>query len=150
TYAVQLTQFNLGVEGTFQEFLLLLNPLGSSLLFLGLAFLFKGRKKYIALMIIYLLLSIILFANVVYYRSFTDFITLPVLTHTHNVGDIRRSILTLLKPLYLFFFMYSLFLLGFLVFRFVKIAKDDMNLRIIATVVVLHLTIVRLIIGLAE
>lgn len=150
TYAVQLTQFNLGVEGTFQEFLLLLNPLGSSLLFLGLAFLFKGRKKYIALMIIYLLLSIILFANVVYYRSFTDFITLPVLTQTQNLGDVSGSILTLLKPSDILLFMDFLFLMGLLVFRFVKIEKEDMKLRKVAALFALSLAIISANIGLAE
>src|SRR5699024_131219 len=77
TYFVQLTQFNLGIENTTQQFLLFLNPLGSSLLFLGLAFLFKGRKKYISLIIIDFLMSFLLYANVLYYRFFNDFITLP-------------------------------------------------------------------------
>ena len=33
TYTTQLTQFNLGIENAIQHFLLLLNPLGSSMLF---------------------------------------------------------------------------------------------------------------------
>jgi lipoteichoic acid synthase len=41
TYLAQLTQFDLGIENTLQKFLLIVNPLGSSLLFLGLASLFK-------------------------------------------------------------------------------------------------------------
>ena len=45
TYIVQLTQFNLGVENALQEFLLFLNPLGSSILFLGLAGFLKGGKN---------------------------------------------------------------------------------------------------------
>ncbi len=49
TYVTQLTVFNLGVEGTFQHFLLFINPLGSALLFLGLSFFAKGRRKYMLL-----------------------------------------------------------------------------------------------------
>ena len=52
TYIAQLTQFDLGIENTMQKFLLFLNPLGSSILFLGFAFLFKGRRKYIWLIVL--------------------------------------------------------------------------------------------------
>ncbi len=38
TYMVQLTQFDLGLIMSLQQFLLFLNPLGSSILFLGFAF----------------------------------------------------------------------------------------------------------------
>jgi len=38
TYISQQTQFDLGVEGVIQQFLLLLNPLGSAMLFLGFSF----------------------------------------------------------------------------------------------------------------
>ena len=52
TYLIQLTQFDLGLENSIQQFLLFLNPLGSSLLILGISFFFKDRKKYIWLIII--------------------------------------------------------------------------------------------------
>lgn len=45
TYIVQLTQLDLGIENNLQKFLLFINPLGSSLLFLGFALFFKGRKN---------------------------------------------------------------------------------------------------------
>ena len=37
TYIVQLTQFDLGIENSLQQFLLMLNPLGSAIVFLGFA-----------------------------------------------------------------------------------------------------------------
>ena len=92
TYIVQLTQFNLGVENALQEFLLFLNPLGSSILFLGLACFFKGRKKYIGLIVIDFLLTFLLYANVLYYRFFNDFITLPTIFQTQNFGDVSSSV----------------------------------------------------------
>lgn len=105
TYITQTTQFELGVEGPLQHFLLLLNPLGSALLFLGVSFLFKGKKKYTSLVVIYTLMSILLYANVVYYRFFSDFITLPTLFQTQNFGDLGGSILSLLKPFDILFFV---------------------------------------------
>ena len=45
TYIVQLTQFDLGLENTIQQFLLFINPLGSSLLFLGICILYLKDGK---------------------------------------------------------------------------------------------------------
>jgi len=98
TYIVQLYEFNLGIENGMQQFLLVLNPLGSVLFFLGFAFLGKGRRKYVWLLVIDFVLSFLLFANAVYYRSFNDFITLPTLMQTQNFGDVGGSVLALLKP----------------------------------------------------
>src|SRR5690606_34147551 len=99
TYIAQLTQFDLGVEGTLQEFLLLLNPLGTAMLFLGIAFFFKGRRRYIGLIIIDLIMSILLYANVAFYREFRNFITLPtILQGSQNVGVIGNSIGAIMKP----------------------------------------------------
>ncbi len=105
TYITQTTQFELGVEGFLQQFLLLLNPLGSAMLFLGLSFFFKGKRKYTSLVVIYTLMSILLYANVVYYRFFSDFITLPTIFQTQNFGDLGGSVLSLLKPYDVLFFV---------------------------------------------
>ncbi|MGN7476424.1 LTA synthase family protein [Solibacillus silvestris] len=105
TYITQLTQFELGVEGTLQQFLLLLNPLGSALLFLAVAFLFKGKRKITALVVMYTLMTVLLYANAVYYRFFSDFITLPTISQTQNFGDLGGSVLSLLKPYDLLFFV---------------------------------------------
>ena len=127
TYIVQLTQFDLGIENSLQKFLLFINPLGSALLFLGIAFFFKGRRKYIGLIVIDFLLSCLLYANILFYRFFNDFITLPTLTQTQNFGDVSGSVTTLLKPYDLLFFIDVIVLIGLLVFRFVKIDANDMN-----------------------
>ncbi|MFP3513554.1 glycerol phosphate lipoteichoic acid synthase, partial [Peribacillus sp. SIMBA_075] len=87
------------VEGGLQEFLLLINPLGSALLLLSLSLFFKGARKYWVLLSIYLGMSILLYANIVYYRFFSDFITLPTLFQTQNFGDLGGSVLTLIQPL---------------------------------------------------
>ena len=91
TYIAQLTQFDLGIENTIQEFLLFFNPLGSSLLFLSLAFLFKGKRKYTSLIVINSLLTLLLYANILYYRFFNDFITFPVISQMQNIGSVGSS-----------------------------------------------------------
>ncbi|MEK5080006.1 LTA synthase family protein [Solibacillus sp. FSL W7-1436] len=115
TYITQVTQFKLGVEGPLQQFLLLINPLGSAVLFLAVAFLFKRKRRLTALIIIYTLMTFLLFANSVYYRFFSDFITLPTISQTQNFGDLGGSVLTLLKPTDLLFFV-DIFVLIFIRF----------------------------------
>ncbi|TKC13803.1 LTA synthase family protein [Robertmurraya kyonggiensis] len=150
SYIIQLTQFELGIENTLQKFLLFMNPLGSSLLFLGFAFFFKGRRKYIALMLIDFILSFLLFANVVYYRFFNDFITLPTLFQTQNFGDVSGSVVTLLKPYDFLFFVDNVILIALLVFKVVKIEFKDMSRRKIAAVLSLALGFSSLNLALAE
>ncbi|MEK4083717.1 LTA synthase family protein [Psychrobacillus sp. FSL K6-1415] len=111
TYITQVTQFNLGVEGFLEHFLLLLNPLGSAMLFLGFSFFFKGGGKYTLLVIFYILMSFLLYANTVYYRFFSDFITLPTFTQTQNFGDLGGSVISLLKPYDILFFVDVLLLI---------------------------------------
>ncbi|WP_306010411.1 LTA synthase family protein [Bacillus sp. MMSF_3328] len=150
TYFVQLTQFNLGVDNGLQQFLLFLNPLGSSLLFLGLAFLFKGRSRYIALIVIDLFMSILLYANVMYYRFFNDFITLPTLTQTQNFGDVSGSIATLLKPWDFFFFADVLLIVALLLFQFKQLEVKQLAQRKVTALLLLALAISGLNLALAE
>jgi len=150
TYIVQLTQFDLGIQNSIQQFLLFLNPLGSSILFLGFAFFFKGKKKYIWLIIIDFLLSFLLYANVLYYRFFNDFITLPTLTQTQNFGDVSGSVVSLLKPYDLLFFADIVLLIGFLSFKFVKMELKDMSHRKAAVLLSVALGISGVNLALAE
>lgn len=111
TYITQATQFNLGVEGSLQQSLLFINPLGSALFFLGVSFIFKGRGKYVLLVVMYTLMSILLYANAVYYRFFSDFITLPTIYQTQNFGDLGGSVQSLLMPYDILFFVDVFFLI---------------------------------------
>lgn len=105
TYYTQSTQFDLGVEGDLQQFLLFINPLGSALLFLAISFLFKGTRKYTVLIVIYTAMTFLLFANAVHYRFFSDFITLPSVMQTQNFGDLGGSVITLLNVTDILFFV---------------------------------------------
>jgi lipoteichoic acid synthase len=150
TYIVQLTQFDLGIENSLQKFLLFINPLGSSLLFLGISFFLKGRKKYIGLIVIDFLLSFLLYANILFYRFFNDFITLPTLTQTQNFGDVSGSVTTLLKPYDFLFFIDIIILAALLVLRFVKIDANDMNRGKVAALFSMALAISSANLALAE
>ncbi|HEU5139339.1 MAG TPA: LTA synthase family protein [Bacillales bacterium] len=118
TYVVYQIEFNLPVENPLQEFILFFNPLSSAILFLAFSLFFSGKAQKRAMLIIHLISSSILYANVVYYRNFDDFITLPVLAETKNFGDLGSSALTIMKPYDIFYFL-DFILLIFIV-KFVK------------------------------
>jgi len=122
TYITQVTQFNLGVEGPLQQILLLINPLGSAMLFLGFAFVLRGKGRYALLAVMYTFMSILLYANAVYYRFFSDFITLPTISQTQNFGDLGGSVVSLLKPYDILFFVDVFFLIYLCVSK--KVQKD--------------------------
>ncbi len=92
SYYVYLIEFNLYVQSLFQHVLLLINPLSSTLVFLGIALFAKGRRIGGYMIIIYSFMSLLLYSNVVFYRFNSDFITLPVLTQTSNFGSLGSSI----------------------------------------------------------
>ena len=150
TYVVQLTQFDLGIENSLQKFLLFINPLGSSLIFLGFAFFIKGKKKYIWLIVIDFFLSFLLYANVLFYRFFNDFITLPTLTQTQNFGDVSGSVVSLLKPYDPLFFIDIIFLIVLLAFRVVKKESKDMKRGKVSILFALSLAISCVNLSLAE
>jgi len=98
TYLVQKFMFELPVEGAYQELILLVSPISSSLLMLGVGIVFFGRRQQLAITVVSFISSFVLFANVVYYRFFNDFITLPVLMQSKNMGDLGGSITNLINP----------------------------------------------------
>ncbi|SEM20561.1 lipoteichoic acid synthase [Mesobacillus persicus] len=134
TYIVQITQFNLGIENLIQHLILFLNPLGSALLFLAFAFFFRGKRKYTSLICLQLLMSFLLYANILYYRFFNDFITLPTLTQTQNFGDVSGSVLTLLKPYDLLFFSDTLLLVFLLSSKVVRRETNKLGRRKVAAI----------------
>src|SRR5690625_2118240 len=95
SYFVYLFEFNLDIQNVMQHFLLLINPISSTLVFLGIALFARGRRVGGYIIFIHIFMSILLYANVVFYRFNSDFITLPVLTQTGNFGSLGSSIASL-------------------------------------------------------
>lgn len=116
TYAVQKLAFTLPVEGWYQELILLITPLSSTLLMLAFSLVLARKKQPIALLVVSFGTSFILFANMIFYRFFNDFITLPLLFQSKNMGALGGSILELLHPYDVFVFL-DVAVIAYLVFR---------------------------------
>ncbi|RYM04627.1 LTA synthase family protein [Sporolactobacillus sp. THM7-7] len=151
TYVVYLTQFNLGVSNNMQGFLLFFNPLSSALLFLGIAVIFKGRTRQTLLILIHALLSLWLYANVVYYRFFNDFITISTATQSSdNTGDLGGSVLALMKPYDVLFFADTMILAVLVLFHVFKSDEERWNTRAVFSVFVSAIMIFIVNLSLAE
>ncbi len=92
TMLAYYTQFSLGVSGPVQVFILWINPIATSLLLLSLSLYLKDDKKSVYVMLFtYFLMSVLLYANIVYHREFSDFMTVSAVTG--NVGrDVGSNI----------------------------------------------------------
>ena len=92
--------FNLDIQGPYQIFLAVINPLPISLLFIGLALYIKRTKLFYSLAFgIYILLFILLISNSIYYREFTDFVTVNTMLASSKVSaGLGAAALELFRP----------------------------------------------------
>ncbi|ASN05238.1 LTA synthase family protein [Virgibacillus necropolis] len=99
TYIVYRFFFSIELDNSMQELILFINPFVSAFLVFAISVWFKKEKRQMKFVRYTALIgTIIIYLNVVFYRSFTDFITVPQLFQASNVGDLGGSILTLIKP----------------------------------------------------
>jgi len=149
TYAVYLAEFNLGIQNALQHFLLFFNPLSSALLFFAFALFWKGKGRYIAFIVINLLMSFVLYANVVYYRFFNDFITVPVILQAKTNNGLGGSALELISPIDILYFLDLFIIIGLMVLKKVK-PQEKLRFRSVFAVMTSAVLVFLLNLGLAN
>lgn len=93
-----ITKFNLGAQTLFQKVIMLINPIATAMLLMGIGLFLKGRKSYIVILIIDFLMTTLLFANILYYREFSDFLTIEIVSKTsQTAGGLGGSIAGIFK-----------------------------------------------------
>nr|WP_245328726.1 LTA synthase family protein [Lactobacillus colini] len=92
--------FKLSLTDPYQQFIVWLTPLGTSIILLSLGlYISKPILSYISLLIIDSLNTIWLFANVIYYRQFSDFLTAKTIQNAGKVSQgLGKSTVALLNP----------------------------------------------------
>ncbi|MGP4117963.1 Lipoteichoic acid synthase LtaS Type IIb [Levilactobacillus zymae] len=100
TLVAYFVDFNLNLSDPFQFMILLLNPLATTLLLFGLALYFKrARFFYPFLFLIDILNTLLLYINVIYFREFTDFMTVSTMLGYSKVDQgLSGSSLALTSP----------------------------------------------------
>lgn len=126
TYVTYKTSFSITIDNALQEFILFINPLSLLLFAYGISLFFKTEKaKNRSIMAVAVIASIILYANVAFYRFFSDFITLPVLFQTNNFGDLGSSAAESIYATDVLFFLDVIVI--FLAIKFLNVKPSSMN-----------------------
>ena len=91
--------FSLDLGNLYQVFLSIINPIPIGLLLLGLSLYIKRTRVFYAVSwIIYTILNILLIANAIYFREFSDFITVSAMLASSKVSaGLGDSALNLLR-----------------------------------------------------
>jgi len=97
TILVYFCEFDLRGETIMEMLLLFLNPIGSIAFLLGISFFFSKKIRIVFMLIVYTVLTGILFGNILYYRFYIDYVTVPVLFQFQNVGGLSQSTVELLR-----------------------------------------------------
>ena len=131
TYLTYITKFNLGVVGPMQKFLLLINPLPTAMLLIGIGLFFKGRKSYWIMVIIDFLLSLWLFSNILYYREFSDFLSTSIIKTSGSTSDnLGKSIAGITKGTDFLVFLDVVIIVLLTAFKVFKIDVRRLKLKI--------------------
>ncbi len=151
TYFIYLTKFNLGVVGPMQHFLLLLNPLPAGMLLLGIGLFFKGRKSYWIILAIDFLLSIWLFANILYYREFSNFLSFSIIKTSGSTSDnLGKSIVGITLASDFLAFTDVALVLALLLTKVIKIDVQPLKLKVNVLIEILALTLMGLNLTMAQ
>ena len=131
TYLTYITKFNLGVVGSMQNFLLLINPLPTAILLIGIGLFFKGRKSYWIMVIIDFLLSLWLFSNILYYREFSDFLSTCIIKTSGSTSDnLGKSIAGITKGTDFLVFLDVVIIVLLIAFKVFKIDVRRLKLKV--------------------
>ena len=117
TYFSYYVDFSLGVKGLVQNLILLMNPYSLIALILSIFLFFKGKKAYWFIFIGGFLLTFLLYANVVYFRFFSDFLTFSTLNQASNVQSMGGAVSASFKWYDFVYFLDTIVYLFILIFK---------------------------------
>ena len=117
TYFSYYVDFSLGVKGLVQNLILLMNPYSLIALILSIFLFFKGKKAYWFIFIGGFLLTFLLYANVVYFRFFSDFLTFSTLNQASNVQSMGGAVSASFKWYDFVYFIDTIVYLFILIFK---------------------------------
>lgn len=126
TYIAYQVEFNLGVTGALQQFILLINPIGISVLLFSLSLLTKNKNRSNKILFGLLIsVSILLYANILYYREFTDFLTTNIFIGSNNLSaGLVASTLAMTRVWDIIYWL-DVLLFGFLLYKNRKSVQSD-------------------------
>ncbi|ANK59900.1 LTA synthase family protein [Loigolactobacillus backii] len=124
--------FSLGISGIFQHLILWLNPIATTLLLFGLALYIKRPwLSYVTLLLIDTANTALLYFNIIYYRQFTDFMTINTMLGYSKVSEgLSGSSLALASPHDFIYWIDIIILAVLLLARLIKPDKRPVSRRL--------------------
>ncbi|WP_439425888.1 LTA synthase family protein [Oenococcus alcoholitolerans] len=120
--------FNLGIKGPTQVLIAILNPLPSAIILLSIALYFRGYLAYWLMILMNIIQSLWLFANVLYYREFSDFLSLSIISSGSSVGEnLSKSIAGIVHLSDFLVFLDILVLIVLLIFKQIKVDTNGIR-----------------------
>lgn len=126
-----VADFNLDTKGFYQNFIAFINPIPIALLFIGLALYIKKTKIfYTVASILYLALFAWLFSNAIYYREFTDYISISTMLASSSVSaGLGEAALKLFRIWDIVYFLDFILVIYLFVSKKVKLDEKLFNKR---------------------
>ena len=123
--------FSLGLENPYQLLLSLINPIPLGLLLLGLSLYIKRtRVFYIVSWIIYTILNLLLISNAIYFREFSDFITVSAMLASSKVSaGLGDSAVNLIRVWDIIYIIDYVVLLALFATKKIKVDNRPFNKR---------------------
>ena len=122
--------FNLGADGPTQQFLLFLNPWPTAIILLSIALYFRGVLSYWIAILFNFIQSLWLFANILYYREFSDFLSMGILGSGSSTGNnLGKSIAAIIHWSDYMVFLDIVILIGLVLFKQLTIDRKGVQRR---------------------
>lgn len=122
--------FNLGLSDPYQHIIMWTSPLGVSVLLISIGFYFpRPLVSYIVMLFMDFLNTVLLFANILYYRQFSDFLTVKTIANTSKVAPgLGKSAVALLHPTDILIWIDLVVVIALLCFKKIKIDQKSYGL----------------------
>lgn len=122
--------FNLGISDPYQHIIMWLSPIGTTILLIGIGFYFpKPIVSYCVMLLMDFADTGLLFANILNYRQFSDFITVKTIANAGKVAPgLGKSAVALLQFSDVFLWLDLIVIIGLLIARKIKIDQKSYGL----------------------
>ncbi len=119
--------FNLGLADPYQHIIMWLSPIGTAVILISLGFYFpKPIISYIAMLVMDFANTALLFANIIYYRQFSDFLTIKTMSNAGKVSQgLGKSTVALLHPSDIFIWIDLIIIIALLIMHKIKIDQKS-------------------------
>ncbi|MGC6767872.1 LTA synthase family protein [Enterococcus sp. LJL128] len=131
-----VTDFHLRLENINEYIILVINPIATTFFLLAIAlYVRKTRRAYITMMVVFFLMTLLLFSNIVYYREFTDFITVNTMMGAGKVASgLGESALRLFRPYDVIYWIDFIIVGGLLLTKKIKMEDRPVRARVAVSI----------------